>query len=192
MNSKVITAADQMLQTEQRHAHVRRGDDAARCHDPRPHPSFSVPSGAGGAGSPILPRHRRGVSSSITVTKRIMRIGDLIDDAGAVAEVADLSRRPISARGRDRSHRRGDLVRRLVDIDARGLTEVVRHAASRAITAQGIRRRGRALSGRSASASAQRHRLRPRHPRSADQATRCRRVPGARPPPMTRARHAST
>src|SRR3984957_15226081 len=82
--------------------------------------------------------------ASVTVTGDVVRIGDLIDNAGAVAEVP-IFRSPALGTpptgGATRPHQ-------LIDLDPRGLTEAIATRASRTIAAQDIAARiSQALSG---------------------------------------------
>ena len=79
-----------------------------------------------------------------------MRIGDLIDNAGAVADVPIFRSPDLGTRGAVATDRIVEAIRphQLIDIDTRGLTEVIVTRASRAITAQEISARvSQALSG---------------------------------------------
>ena len=87
----------------------------------------------------------------MTVTSDVVRIGDLVDNAGAVADIADLSltrsrlHRRRSAAARDRGARRPT---RLATLDTGSLTEVMVTRASRTITGKEIEARiARALAG---------------------------------------------
>ena len=88
--------------------------------------------------------------ASVTVTGDVVRIGDLIDNAGAVAEVPIFRSPDLGSRGAVATDRIVEAIRphQLIDIDTRGLTEVIVTHASRAITAQEIAARiSQALSG---------------------------------------------
>ena len=88
--------------------------------------------------------------ASVTVTADVVRIGDLIDNAGAVAEVPIFRSPDLGSRGAVATDRIVEAIRphQLIDIDTRGLTEVIVTHASRAITAQEIAARiSQALSG---------------------------------------------
>jgi flagella basal body P-ring formation protein FlgA len=78
--------------------------------------------------------------SSVTVTGGIVRIGDLIENAGAVADVAIFRSPDLGTRGTVPTASIVDAIRQhqLVDIDTRGLAEVIVTRASRAIQAQDI------------------------------------------------------
>ena len=124
--------------------------------------------------------------ASVTVTGDVVRIGDLIDNAGAVAEVPIFRSPDLGTRGAVATDRIVEAIRphQLIDIDTRGLTEVIVTRASRTITGAGDC--GAHIAGAvrpfRPGRSAQRHRLfRPRHPHSASRAERDRRVAGARP-----------
>jgi flagellar basal body P-ring formation protein FlgA len=77
---------------------------------------------------------------SVTVTSDLVRIGDLIDNAGAVADVPIFRSPDLGTRGTVPTDRIVDAIRphHLIDIDTRGLAEVVVMRASRSITAQDI------------------------------------------------------
>jgi flagella basal body P-ring formation protein FlgA len=88
--------------------------------------------------------------SSVTVTGDVVRIGDLIDNAGAVAEVPIFRSPDLGTRGAVATDRIVEAIRphQLVDIDTHGLTEVIVTRASRTITAQEIAARvSQSLSG---------------------------------------------
>jgi flagella basal body P-ring formation protein FlgA len=87
---------------------------------------------------------------SVTVTSDLVRIGDLIDNAGAVADVPIFRSPDLGTRGTVPTDRIVDAIRphHLIDIDTRGLAEVVVMRASRSITAQDISARiAQALAG---------------------------------------------
>jgi flagellar basal body P-ring formation protein FlgA len=87
---------------------------------------------------------------SVTVTSDVVRIGDLIDNAGAVADVPIFRSPDLGTRGAVATDRIVDAIRphHLIDIDTRGLAEVVVMRASRTITAADIATRiGQALAG---------------------------------------------
>jgi|SRR5579864_217562 len=88
--------------------------------------------------------------ASVTVTSDVVRIGDLIDNAGAVAEVPIFRSPDLGTRGAVATDRIVEAIRphQLIDIDSRGLSEVIVTRASRTITAQEISARvAQALSG---------------------------------------------
>ncbi len=78
--------------------------------------------------------------ASITVTGDVVRIGDLIENAGAVADVPIFRSPDLGTRGAVATDRIVEAIRphQLIDIDTRGLAEVVVTRASRAIPAQEI------------------------------------------------------
>ena len=87
---------------------------------------------------------------SVTVTGDVVRIGDLVENAGAVADVAIFRSPDLGTRGAVATDRILDAIRphQLVDIDTKGLAEVVVMRASRTITAQEISDRiAQSLSG---------------------------------------------
>ncbi len=88
--------------------------------------------------------------ASVTVTSDVVRIGDLVDNAGAVADVPIFRSPDLGTRGAVATDRIVEAIRphHLIDIDTRGLGEVVVIRASRTITAQDISARiAQALSG---------------------------------------------
>ena len=87
-----------------------------------------------------------------------MRIGDLIENAGAVADVPIFRSPDLGTSGAVATDRIVEAIRphQLIDIDTRGLAEVVVTRASRAITAQEISGAHRAGAGRPVSAWATR------------------------------------
>jgi flagellar basal body P-ring formation protein FlgA len=89
--------------------------------------------------------------ASVTVSADVVRIGDLIDNAGAVADVAIFRSPDLGTRGAVATDRIVEAIRphHLIDIDTRGLSEVIVTRASRTITAQEISQRlSQVLSGR--------------------------------------------
>jgi flagella basal body P-ring formation protein FlgA len=78
--------------------------------------------------------------ASITVTSDVVRIGDLIENAGAVADVPIFRSPDLGTRGTVATDRIVEAIRphQLIDIDTRGLAEVVVTRTSRAITAEEI------------------------------------------------------
>ena len=101
----------------------------------------------------IRPRRRTprpALRANVTVTGDIVRIGDLVDNAGAVAEVPIFRAPDLGTRGAVPTERVVEAIRphQLIGIDTRGLAEVVVTRASRAITPQEISTRvARALEG---------------------------------------------
>jgi flagella basal body P-ring formation protein FlgA len=88
--------------------------------------------------------------SSVTVTGNVVRIGDLIDNAGAVAEVPIFRSPDLGTRGAVATDRIVEAIRphQLIDIDTRGFSEVIVIRASRTIAAPEISARvAQALSG---------------------------------------------
>jgi flagella basal body P-ring formation protein FlgA len=88
--------------------------------------------------------------ASVTVTGDVVHIGDLIDNAGAAAEVPIFRSPDLGTRGAVATDRIVEAIRphQLIDIDTRGLTEVIVTRASRTVTAQEISARiSQALSG---------------------------------------------
>ncbi len=78
--------------------------------------------------------------ANVTVTSDIVRIGDLVDNAGPVAEVPIFRAPDLGTRGAVATERVVEAIRphQLIGIDTRGLAEVIVTRASRAITAQEI------------------------------------------------------
>ena len=79
----------------------------------------------------------------VTVTGEIVRIGDLIENAGAVAEVAIFRAPDLGQTGSVPARRVAEAVRphQIIGLDTRGLDEVAVTRASRAITAKEIEAR---------------------------------------------------
>src|ERR1700689_5201189 len=80
------------------------------------------------------------LKASVTVTGDVVRIGDLIENAGAVADVPIFRSPDLGTRGTVATDRIVEAIRphQLIDIDTRGLAEVVVTRTSRAITAEEI------------------------------------------------------
>jgi flagella basal body P-ring formation protein FlgA len=88
--------------------------------------------------------------ANVTVTGGVVRIGDLVENAGAVADIPIFRSPDLGTRGTVSTESIVEAIRphQLVDIDTRGLAEVIVTRASRAIPAQEISARiARALSG---------------------------------------------
>jgi flagellar basal body P-ring formation protein FlgA len=88
--------------------------------------------------------------ASVTVTADIVRIGDLVDNAGPVADVPIFRAPDLGTRGTVPTERVVEAIRphQLIGIDTRGLSEVMVTRASRAITPQQIAARvAQALEG---------------------------------------------
>jgi flagellar basal body P-ring formation protein FlgA len=88
--------------------------------------------------------------SSVTVTSDVVRIGDIVDNAGPVADIPIFRSPDLGTTGAVATDRIVDAIRphQLIGIDTRGLAEVVVTRASRAISAQEISGRiAQALSG---------------------------------------------
>ena len=73
--------------------------------------------------------------AAVTVTSDVVRIGDLIENAGAAADIAVFRSPDLGTRGAVATDRIVDAIRphQLIDIDTRGITEVVVTRASRVI-----------------------------------------------------------
>ncbi len=107
---------------------------------------LAVPLGGTAAAQDGAPALR----ASVTVNSDVVRIGDLIDNAGAAADVPVFRAPDLGTRGAVATDRIVEAIRphHLIDIDTRGLGEVVVTRASRTITAQEISTRiAQALSG---------------------------------------------
>jgi flagella basal body P-ring formation protein FlgA len=78
--------------------------------------------------------------ANVVVTGEIVRIGDLVENCGPVADVPIFRAPDLGTRGAVPTERIVEAIRphQLIGIDTRGLTEVVVTRASRAITAQEI------------------------------------------------------
>jgi flagellar basal body P-ring formation protein FlgA len=78
--------------------------------------------------------------ANVTVTGDIVRIGDLIEHAGAVADVPIFRAPDLGTRGAVPTERVVEAIRphQLIGIDTRGISEVIVTRASRTITAQEI------------------------------------------------------
>jgi len=90
------------------------------------------------------------LKASVTVTSEVVRIGDLVDNAGPVADVPIFRAPDLGTTGAVATDRIVDAIRphQLIGIDTRGLAEVVVTRASRAIPAQEISARvAQALAG---------------------------------------------
>jgi flagellar basal body P-ring formation protein FlgA len=76
--------------------------------------------------------------ASVTVSGNVVRIGDLVENSGAVADVPIFRAPDLGTRGAVATERIVEAIRphQLIDIDTRGLAEVLVTRASRAITAQ--------------------------------------------------------
>jgi flagellar basal body P-ring formation protein FlgA len=78
--------------------------------------------------------------ASVTVTSDVVRIGDLVDNAGPVADVPIFRSPDLGTRGAVATDRIVEAIRshQLIGIDTRGLAEVIVTREARAITAQEI------------------------------------------------------
>jgi len=90
------------------------------------------------------------LKSAVTVTGDIVRIGDLVENAGAAAPIAIFRAPDLGQTGRVSASRVIEAVRpHAVDVEARGVTEVVVTRASTAVSPEEIEARiVRALAGR--------------------------------------------
>ncbi len=100
----------------------------------------AIAAGAAGAAAAQTAPSVPALRASITVTGDVVRIGDLIENAGAVADVPIFRSPDLGTRGAVATDRIVEAIRphQLIDIDTRGLAEVVVARASRAIPAQEI------------------------------------------------------
>jgi flagellar basal body P-ring formation protein FlgA len=88
--------------------------------------------------------------ANVTVTSEVVRIGDLVENCGPVADVPIFRAPDLGTRGAVPTERVVEAIRphQLIDIDTRGITEVIVTRASRAITAEEIAARvAKALGG---------------------------------------------
>ena len=102
------------------------------------------------AGSAVAQNAMPALRATVTVASDVVRIGDLVENAGAAAEVPVFRAPDLGTRGAVATERVVEAIRphQLIDIDTRGLAEVVVTRASRAITASEISERvAQALSG---------------------------------------------
>jgi flagellar basal body P-ring formation protein FlgA len=78
--------------------------------------------------------------ANVTVTSEVVRIGDLVENCGPVADVPIFRAPDLGTRGSVPTERVVEAIRphQLIGIDTRGITEVVVTRAARAITAQEI------------------------------------------------------
>jgi len=108
--------------------------------------AFLGASAGGAAAQSATPSLR----DAVTVTSDVVRIGDLIENAGASADVPVFRSPDLGTRGAVATERIVDAIRphQLIDIDTRGLTEVVVTRASRVIASPEISARiAQALAG---------------------------------------------
>lgn len=87
------------------------------------------------AGSAAAQTNRPALRASVTLTGDVVRIGDLVENAGAVADIPIFRAPDLGTRGAVATDRIIEAIRphQLIDIDTRGLTEVVVTRTSRAI-----------------------------------------------------------
>jgi flagella basal body P-ring formation protein FlgA len=80
------------------------------------------------------------LKASVTVTSDVVHIGDLVENAGPVADVPVFRAPDLGTTGAVTTDRIVDAIRphQLIDIDTRGLSQVIVTRASRAISAQEI------------------------------------------------------
>jgi flagellar basal body P-ring formation protein FlgA len=96
-----------------------------------------VSAGTAAAQAPAPPP---ALKASVTVTSDVVRIGDLVENAGPVADVAIFRAPDLGTTGAVATDRIVDAIRahQLIGIDTRGIAEVIVTRASRAISAQEI------------------------------------------------------
>jgi len=102
------------------------------------------------AGPALAQNAAPALKANATVTGDIVRIGDLVENAGAVADVPIFRAPDLGTTGAVATERVVDAIRphQLIDIDTRGISEIVVTRASRAITADEISDRlAQSLSG---------------------------------------------
>ena len=92
------------------------------------------------AGGAVAQDATPALRAAVTVNSDVVRIGDLIENAGAAADVPIFRSPDLGTRGAVATDRIVDAIRphQLIDIDTRGLTEVVVTRASRTIAAPEI------------------------------------------------------
>ena len=95
-----------------------------------------VSAGTAAAQTPAPPA----LKASVTVTSDVVHIGDLVENAGPVADVAIFRAPDLGTTGAVATDRIVDAIRphQLIGIDTRGIAEVIVTRASRAISAQEI------------------------------------------------------
>jgi flagella basal body P-ring formation protein FlgA len=97
-------------------------------------------AGAAAAQSPVV---APALKASVTVTGDVVHIGDVVENAGPVADVAIFRAPDLGTSGAVATDRIVEAIRphQLIGIDTRGLAQVIVTRASRAITEQEISRR---------------------------------------------------
>jgi flagella basal body P-ring formation protein FlgA len=112
---------------------------------------LALAGGAAAQSAPLAPA----LKASVVVTSDIVRIGDLVDNAGPVANVPIFRAPDLGTTGAVSTDRIVDAIQphQLIGIDTRGLSQVLVTHASRAISAREITDRiAQALAGNTASA----------------------------------------
>jgi flagella basal body P-ring formation protein FlgA len=112
--------------------------------------TFTLLFALGGAATAQTPAPAPALKASVTVTSEVVRIGDLVENAGPVADVPIFRAPDLGTTGAVATDRIVDAIRphQLIGIDTRGLAEVIVTRASRTITAQEISSRiAQALGG---------------------------------------------
>jgi flagella basal body P-ring formation protein FlgA len=111
---------------------------------------FTLVLALGGTAAAQTPAPPPALRASVTVTSDVVRIGDLVENAGPVADVPIFRAPDLGTTGAVATDRIVDAIRphQLIDIDTRGLAEVIVMRAGRAINAQEISGRiAQALAG---------------------------------------------
>ena len=104
----------------------------------------------GGAATAQTPAPAPALKASVTVTSEVVHIGDLVENAGPVADVPIFRAPDLGTTGAVATDRIVDAIRshQLIGIDTRGLSEVIVTRASRAISVPEISASiGQALAG---------------------------------------------
>ncbi|MGD0023403.1 MAG: flagellar basal body P-ring formation chaperone FlgA [Xanthobacteraceae bacterium] len=102
------------------------------------------------AGSAAAQTDRPALRASVTVSSAVVRIGDLVENAGPVADIPIFRAPDLGTTGAVATERIVEAIRphQLIDIDTSGLAEVIVTRSSRAITAREFSARiAQALSG---------------------------------------------
>jgi flagella basal body P-ring formation protein FlgA len=101
---------------------------------------FTLVVALGGTAAAQTPAPPPALRTSVTVTSDVVRIGDLVDNAGPVADVPIFRAPDLGSTGAVATDRIVDAIRphQLIDIDTRGLAQVIVTRAGRAIDAQEI------------------------------------------------------
>ena len=102
--------------------------------------TFTVPALIPAVTPALAQSERPALRATVTVAGDVVRIGDLIENAGPVADIPVFRAPDLGTTGAVSTDRVIEAIRphQLIDIDTRGLAEVVVTHASRTITAQDI------------------------------------------------------